>query len=142
MVAFFRWYTTWVEYAQDRLRVRSTLLSQAVSAFGGQLWPVFDQVYAGKRWLGELLTQRVGSVLRWPTRYQLVDDKGRRAAWQIARRRTAQVRRRVWDTHHQQWRTGAALALAVNHPDYPDEALWLVVCRLGKGRKPWYLLTN
>ena len=96
MIAFFRWYTTRGEYAQDRLSVQSALLMQSVAAFGRQLWHVFDRGYAGKRWLGELLTQRVVFVLRWPKRYQLVGEKGRRVAWQIARGRATQVRRRVW----------------------------------------------
>jgi hypothetical protein len=143
LIAFFRWYTTRGEYAQDRFSLQSALLSQAVTAFGRHVWHVFDRGYAGKRWLGELLNQQVGFVLRWPKRYQLVDETARRrASWQIARGRATQVRGRVWDAHQQQWRPGAALALAVTHPDYPDEALWLVVSRLGKGREPWYLLTN
>ena len=33
------------------------------------------------------------------------------------------------------------LALPVRHPDYAGQ-LWLVVVRQGKGREPWYLLTN
>lgn len=81
-------------------------------------------------------------VMRWPKRYQLIDEKGLRNAWKIARGKPAQVRRQVWDTHRQQWRRSAALALPVTHPDYPEQALWLVVSRIGKGREPWYLLTN
>lgn len=34
------------------------------------------------------------------------------------------------------------LAVEVRHPDYADKPLWLVVSRPGKGRTPWYLLTN
>ena len=33
------------------------------------------------------------------------------------------------------------LALPVRHPEYQGQ-LWLVVVRQGKGREPWYLLTN
>ena len=33
------------------------------------------------------------------------------------------------------------VAVPVRHPQM-DDALWLVVSRPGKGRKPWYLLTN
>ena len=37
-------------------------------------------------------------------------------------------------------KTGIA-AVPVRHPQL-DDALWLVVSRPGRGRKPWYLLTN
>ena len=33
------------------------------------------------------------------------------------------------------------LALPVRHPEYGGQ-LWLVVVRQGKGREPWYLLTD
>lgn len=33
------------------------------------------------------------------------------------------------------------MAVPVHHPHLTDQ-LWLVVSRLGKGRQPWYLLTN
>ncbi len=141
-VAFFRWYTTRGAYAQDRLTLQANLLEQAVNAFGRGLWHVFDRGYAGKRWLGVLISQAVPFVVRWPKRYQLIDEKGLRNAWKIARGKPARVRRQVWDAHHQQWRRSGALALPVTHPDYPEQALWLVVSRLGKGKEPWYLLTN
>jgi hypothetical protein len=80
--------------------------------------------------------------MRWPKRYQLIDGKGKRNAWRIATGKPAQVRRRVWDAHPQQQRMAAALALPVTHPDFPQQPLWLVVSRLGKGKEPWYLLTN
>ena len=141
-VAFFRWYTTRGECAQDRITLQTNLLEEAVKAFGQALWHVFDRGYAGKRWLGELFNQGVRFVVRWPKRYELIDEKGRRHAWQIARGKPTQVRRQLWDAHQQQWRTGAALALPVSHPAYPEQDLWLVVSRIGKGKEPWYLLTN
>lgn len=47
----------------------------------------------------------------------------------------------MWDTHFRLYRSTSVLALPVQHPDYPDD-LWLVVVWQGKGREPWYLLTN
>jgi hypothetical protein len=140
--ACFRWYTRRGDYAQDRQALRLQLLNQAITAFGLGVWHVFDRGYAGSRWLGELLDLRAAFVVRWPKRYQLLDTRGKHNAWKIARGKPAQVRRQVWDAHRQQWRMGAALALPVTHPDYPGHPLWLVVSRLGKGREPWYLLTN
>ncbi|NEU69987.1 hypothetical protein GK091_24110 [Spirosoma agri] len=64
MVAFFRWYTTRGEHAQDRLTLQTNLLTKAVEVFGRTLWHVFDRGYAGKRWLGELIGQAVPFVVR------------------------------------------------------------------------------
>ncbi|GAA4418791.1 hypothetical protein GCM10023187_52540 [Nibrella viscosa] len=141
-VAFFKWYTTRGPHAQNRISLQNKLLQQAIKAFGTSLWHVFDRGYAGKRWLGELFTQQVGFVLRWPKRYELVDAKGRRSCWQIARGKPTQVRRKLWDAHQHCWREAKALALSVSHPDFPQHPLWLVVSRIGRGREPWYLLTN
>ncbi len=141
-VAFFRWYTRRGDYAQDRLSLQTDLLYEAVAAFGKQVWHIFDRGYAGSRWLGKLFDHQATFVIRWPKRYQLIDSKGKRSAWRIATGKPAQVRRQVWDAHLQQWRIAAALALPVTHPDFAEQPLWLVVSRLGKGREPWYLLTN
>ncbi len=119
-----------------------SLLDEAVKAFGRSLWHVFDRGYAGKRWLGELIGQAVSFVIRWPKHYQLMDEKGTRNAWKITRGKPAQVRRQVWDAHPQQWRRSAALALPVTRPAHSEQALWLVVSRIGRGKEPWYLLTN
>ena len=43
--------------------------------------------------------------------------------------------------HRREYRKTGILAVAVCHPQV-DEELWLVVSRPGKGRRPWYLLTN
>lgn len=81
-------------------------------------------------------------MVRWPKRYELIDAQGQRNGWKIARGKPAQVRRQRWDAHQRQWRKSAVLALAVRHPAYPEQDLWLVVSRIGKGKEPWYLLTN
>ena len=49
--------------------------------------------------------------------------------------------RLLWDTHSHVFRSTRVLALPVRQPDYAGQ-LWLVVVRQGKGREPWYLLTN
>ena len=79
--------------------------------------------------------------MRWPTRYHLADDKGERPAWHITRGKRSQDHRQIWDLHRRQYRKTGIVAVPVRRPQM-DDALWLVVSRPGKGRKPWYLLTN
>lgn len=82
-------------------------------------------------------------VVRWPKGYTLSDAHGQeRKAWQIARGQKTWERGQVWDGRHHCWRmVGVLAALPVKHPAY-DQYLWLVISRPGKGRTPWYLLTN
>lgn len=65
-----------------------------------------------------------------------------RKAWEIARgKRGWGEAKLLWDTHIRVHRSTRVLALPVRHPQYHGP-LWLVVVRQGKGREPWYLLTN
>ncbi len=74
---------------------------------------------------------------------KLIDATGEaRKAWEPARgKRTWGQARLLWDTHHHSFRSTGVLALPVRHADFQGP-LWLVVVRQGKGREPWYLLTN
>ena len=47
----------------------------------------------------------------------------------------------MWESRRAQWIKATVLVLPVRHPDFPEQALSLVICR-SKGRTPWYLLTN
>ena len=102
---------------------------------------VFDRGFAGAPWLRELSGHQLRFIMRWPTRYRLADEKGERPAWQITRGKRSQDYRQIWDLHRRQYRKTGIVAVPVRHPQLGDE-LWLVLSRPGKGRKPWYLLTN
>jgi hypothetical protein len=47
----------------------------------------------------------------------------------------------VWDFNRRCYRKTGVVMAPVKYPGY-DHPLWLGVCRPGRGRKPWYLLTN
>src|SRR5581483_10387659 len=75
---------------------------------------------------------------------KLLDAAGQeRKAWEIARgkRSWGTQANQLWHTHSRVYRSTRVLALPVRHPSYPGP-LWLVVVRQGKGREPWYLLTD
>jgi hypothetical protein len=82
-------------------------------------------------------------VLRWKKGYKLLDASGvERKAWEIARGKRAWGEGKLlWDWRDHCSRRTHVLALPVRHPAYQGP-LFLVVVRQGRGREPWYLLTN
>jgi hypothetical protein len=102
---------------------------------------VWDRGFASAPWLGGALKQPVRFILRWPSRLKLLDEKGYRNAWKITRGKRSQDHRAIWDARRGCWRKSGIVLAALKHPLY-EPALWLVVSRPGRGRQPWYLLTN
>jgi hypothetical protein len=81
-------------------------------------------------------------VLRWRKDYQLVDAQGnKRKAWHIARGKRGSRDRLLWDSRRARWVQASVLVLPVRHPEQPEVAVSLLLCR-SAGRLPWYLLTN
>ena len=140
-LAAMRWWTSRGPLASHRREQTAQLLSQCAERWRQRVIHVFDRGYAGAPWLGELSRHQARFIVRWPTRYHLADAKGHRPAWQITRGKPSQDHRQLWDLHRRQYRKTGIVAAPVRHPQI-DGDLWLVVSRPGKGRKPWYLLTN
>jgi hypothetical protein len=104
---------------------------------------IFDRGFAGAPWLGVLFDYHIYFVMRWTLNYKLLDEQGReRKAWQITRGKRSIDHLMLWDIHTRSYRRTGIVVAAVRHPAFPQYPLWLVVSRPGKGRKPWYLLTN
>jgi hypothetical protein len=136
-----RWWTSRGPRASHLREQTARLLAQCAQRRQQRVIHVFDRGYAGTPWLTELSERQLRFIVRWPTRYHLVDAKGQRPAWQITRGKPSQDHRLIWDLHRRQYRKTGIVAVPVHHPHLTDQ-LWLVVSRPGKGRKPWYLLTN
>jgi hypothetical protein len=116
---------------------------QVARRWGRKVRHVFDRGYGTGPWLWQLWRYRLRFVVRWKKGNKLIDASGHeRKAWEIARgKRPWGEARLLWDTHFRVYRSTRVLALPVQHPEYQGQ-LWLVVVRQGKGREPWYLLTN
>ena len=140
-LAVMRWWTTRGKRASDRITKASALLAQCARRWGRQVVHVFDRGFAGEPWLRQLTERQLRFIMRWPTRYRLEDSKGLRAAWKITRGKRSRDHRLLWDIHQHRYRKTGIVFVPVFHPAI-DQQLWLVVSRPGKGRKPWYLLTN
>jgi hypothetical protein len=140
-LAAMDWLTSRGKLASDRTTQMTSLLSQCPGRWGHRVLHVFDRGFAGAPWLKELSGHQLRFIMRWPTRYHLTDVLGGRAAWQITRGKRSQDHRMIWDIHRREFRKTGIIAVPVRHSQIDDE-LWLVVSRPGRGRRPWYLLTN
>lgn len=142
VVAAMRWWTTRGKFASDRRTEEGTLLKQCARAWGKRALHIWDRGFSGGPWLAKAARHGVRFVLRWQKGYKLVDAQGhRRKAWQITRGKRSWEHRYLWDNRRRCHRKTGIIAVPVFHPEY-DAPLWLVVSRPGKGRSPWYLLTN
>ena len=140
-LAAMRWWTSRGQLASHRREQTASLLSQCAGSWQRRVVHVFDRGFAGLPWLRTLADHQARFIMRWPTRYHLADDRGERPAWHITRGKRSQDHRQIWDSSRRQYRKTGIVAVQVRHPKLNLE-LWLVVSRPGKGRKPWYLLTN
>jgi len=142
LLAAMRWWSARGVQASFKRDEEAKLLLSCAAQWGRRVVHVFDQGFAGALWLGLLVALDLRFVLRWRKDYQLLDAQGnKRKAWHIARGKRGSPAHLIWDSRHARWVQASVLVLSVRHPDHPDVALSLVVCR-SAGRLPWYLLTN
>lgn len=142
-VIAMKWWSREKGVSGQQRQQQQSLLSQAALRWGRKVRHVFDRGYGTGPWLWHLWMSRVRFVVRWKKGNKLINESGQeRKAWEIARgKRPWGKARLLWDTHFRVYRSTRVLALPVRHPKYGGQ-LWLVVVRQGKGREPWYLLTN
>ncbi len=141
-VVAMQWWTTRGKFASDRRTEEAALLKRCAQEWGRRVLHIWDRGFSGGPWLAQASAHRVRFVLRWQKGYKLVDDQGRnRKAWEIARGKRSWEHREVWDARRRCWRKTGIVAVPISHPEYQGP-LCLVVSRPGKGRSPWYLVTN
>lgn len=119
------------------------LLRDLARRWGRMIVHVWDRGFAGAPWLGLALFFKVRFIVRWNKNYKLIDPKGRSLkTWECSRGKRSLDHRMIHDARRRCERKTGIVFLPVRVPDFPDFPLTLVVSRPGKGRKPWYLLTN
>ena len=109
--------------------------------WGKRVLTIFDRGVAGAPWLKELWRTQTRFVLRWPRGYELVSATGdNKKAWQLPRGKRSFEYKMIRDTPGNCKRKVGLYYCRVQL-EY-SRGLWLIVSRQGKGRHPWYLLTN
>jgi hypothetical protein len=142
VLATMHWWTSRGKGASDRASQRRRLLVACAGAWAKRVVHIFDRGFASSPWLGQVLGHELVFILRWKTNQHLVDAKGKRPAWHITRGQRSLEHRLIHDARRRCERKTGIVFVPVTHPDYPTQPLTLVVSRPGKGRTPWYLLTN
>jgi hypothetical protein len=140
-LAAMRFWTRRGEHAQDRKRVVLSLLEQASTLWGNQVIHLFDRGYASGPWLADFFAVQIRFIVRWRNSYHLQDSKGQRSPGEMCRGQRSLEYRLLWDARRRCERKVGILFFPVQHPKYPDKALWLVVAR-PKQHPAWHFLTN
>jgi hypothetical protein len=142
-LAHVHFWTTRGEAETSKREVEHRLLQDLARRWGRGVIHIWDRGFAGAPWLGLALLYRVRFVVRWNKNYKLIDPQGRLLkAWECSRGKRSLNHRMIYDTRRRCERKTGIVFLPVRVPDFPDFPLTLVVSRPGKGRQPWYLITN
>lgn len=143
VLAHLRFWTTQGEAHTSRRQTEHQLLAQVAKRWGRTVIHLWDRGFAGAPWLGLVLLYRVRFIVRWHKNYKLIVPDGRQLkTWQCTRGKRSIDHRLIYDARRRCERKTGIIFLPVRIPDFPDFPMTLVVSRPGKGRKPWYLITN
>lgn len=142
-LAHLRYWTTRGEAQTTKRQEEHQVLQQVAQRWGRTVIHIFDRGFAGAPWLGLGLLYHIRFIVRWQKGYNLIAADGRLLkAWQCTRGKHSLDHRMIYDAVRRCQRKTGIVFVPVRAPDFPDVPLTLVVSRPGKGRKPWYLITN
>ncbi len=142
-LAHIRFWTTRGEAKTSKRDEEHGLLRDLARRWGRSVLHIWDRGFAGAPWLGLVILYQVRFIVRWNKNYKLIDPGGRLLkAWECSRGKRSLDHRMIYDNRRRCERKTGIVFMPVRVPDFPEFPFTLVVSRPGKGRKPWYLLTN
>jgi hypothetical protein len=142
-LAHIRYWTTRGDAKTTKREEEHLVLRDVAKRWGKLVIHLWDRGFAGAPWLGLAIVYQVRFIVRWQKNYKLITSNGRLLkAWQCSRGKRSQDHRMIYDARRRCERKTGIVFLSVRIPDFPSLPLTLVVSRPGKGRTPWYLITN
>lgn len=142
-LAHIRFWTTRGDAKTSKRDEEFRLLRDLARRWGRAVIHLWDRGFAGAPWLGYVILFKVRFIVRWQKNYQLIAPDGRELkAWECARGKRSMDHRLIYDARRRCQRITGIVFLPVHVPNFPDFPLTMIVSRPGKGRKPWYLITN
>jgi hypothetical protein len=142
-LAHTRFWTTRGDAKTAKRDEEFRLLRDLTNRWGRSVIHLWDRGFAGAPWLGFAILFKARFIVRWQKNYKLIAPDGRELkAWECSRGKRSMDHRLIYDARRRCERKTGIVFLPVRVPDFPDFPLTLVVSRPGKGRKPWYLITQ
>lgn len=142
-LAHIRFWTTRGDAKTTKRDEEFKLLREVAQRWGQSVIHLWDRGFAGAPWLGWVILFKVRFIVRWQKNYKLIAPDGQvLKAWECSRGKRSMDHRLIYDARRRCERKTGIVFLPVRVPDFPDLPLTLVVSRPGKGRMPWYLITN
>jgi hypothetical protein len=142
-LAHIRFWTTRGDAKTTKRDEEFLLLRDLAKRWGRSVIHLWDRGFAGAPWLGFAIFFKVRFIVRWQKNYKLIAPDGRELkAWECSRGKRSMDHRMIYDARRRCERKTGIVFLPVRVPNLPDFPLTLVVSRPGKGRKPWYLITQ
>ena len=142
-LAHIRFWTTRGDAKTTKRDEEFLLLRDLAKRWGRSVIHLWDRGFAGAPWLGLAIFFKVRFIVRWQKNYKLIAPDGRELkAWECSRGKRSMDHRMIYDARRRCQRKTGIVFLPVRVPGFPNFPLTLVVSRPGKGRKPWYLITQ
>lgn len=142
-LAHIRFWTTRGEASTTKREEEHQVLRDLAKRWGKTVIHIWDRGFAGAPWLGLVILYPVRFIVRWQKNYKLIAPDGRHLkTWECTRAKRSLDHRLIYDARRRCERKTGILFVPVRVPDFPQLPLTLIVSRPGKGRVPWYLLTN
>lgn len=138
------WWTTRGKFKEDGSNITYSLLKKIHQQLGKTLTHVMDRAYANSQILEWLFRFKQGFIIRWKKNLLLHHhEKGTKQTHRLARSFRAQQSRILWDKERKKSKRVSVAWAPVQHPDYPDQPLFLLIARdKNHFNSPMYLLTS
>lgn len=138
------WWTTRGRFKQDPDNIIYLLLKKLYLNIGQALVHVLDRGYANEKMLRYLFTFKQAFIIRWKQNHLLIHaEKGCKKTHLLARSFNGRASKIVRDKARQKDKRITIDWAPVNHPEYPDNQLFLVIVRDKRNHNsPMYLITS